>query len=96
MEWNKNAKKKRKTKEKKNKLKTNNISPVFSGIALGLDRLIALLVGAPSIRSVLAFPKSAGGREAMTGAPAEVDEAELVPYHVRLGPDAAAVKNTAI
>jgi len=51
--------------------------PPHGGIALGWDRLCALLVGAESIREVIAFPKTASGADFLTGAPAPVDEIQL-------------------
>ena len=43
--------------------------PPHGGIALGWDRLCALLAGADSIREVIAFPKTASGGDPLTGAP---------------------------
>lgn len=51
--------------------------PPHGGIALGFDRLMAVLVGAKSLREVIAFPKSSSGAEIMTGAPASLGNAEL-------------------
>jgi aspartyl-tRNA synthetase len=52
-------------------------APPHGGFALGLDRFLALLAGAPNIREVIAFPKTASGSELMTGAPAEVPPEQL-------------------
>jgi aspartyl-tRNA synthetase len=51
--------------------------PPHGGIALGWDRLCALLVGAESIREVIAFPKTASGGDPLTGAPTPVGREQL-------------------
>ena len=52
-------------------------APPHGGMALGLDRLVAMMVGADSIREVIAFPKTTSATCPLTDAPAQVDEDQL-------------------
>jgi len=57
-------------------------APPHAGIALGLDRLLAIIARASSIRDVIAFPKSAEGRDLMAGAPATITKEQKLLYHL--------------
>ena len=59
-------------------------TPPHGGIALGLDRIIALLCNEGSIREVIAFPKTATAVDLMTAAPSPVDAKQLKELHLKL------------
>ncbi len=64
-------------------------APPHGGIAFGWDRICALLSGADSIREVIAFPKSGGGFDPLTGAPAPITPAQRAEAGVDAPPPAA-------
>ena len=59
-------------------------APPHGGIAWGLDRLLALMSGAPSIREVIPFPKNKTGKDPLTGAPGPVDAEQLSELGIRV------------
>src|SRR5471030_150678 len=59
-------------------------TPPHGGIALGLDRIVAILSGEDSIREVIAFPKTASAVDLMAGAPSLVDPKQLRELHLKI------------
>ena len=64
--------------------------PPHGGIAFGWDRICALLSGMDSIREVIAFPKTGGGYDPLTAAPAPISAAQRKEAGVDVAPEAAA------
>ncbi|MEO5376993.1 MAG: aspartate--tRNA ligase [Magnetococcus sp. DMHC-6] len=58
-------------------------APPHGGLALGLDRLVALMLGLDSIRDVIAFPKTQKAACTLTSAPSIVDASQLQELHLR-------------
>jgi aspartyl-tRNA synthetase len=61
-------------------------TPPHGGIALGLDRIIAILSAEASIREVIAFPKTAAAVDLMSAAPSPVDARQLKDLHIQIIP----------
>ncbi|THV86504.1 hypothetical protein D6D02_03828 [Aureobasidium pullulans] len=58
--------------------------PPHAGMALGFDRLIAVMLGKESVRDVIAFPKSGRGEDLLVKSPTRMTEEQLKTYHLKL------------
>jgi len=58
--------------------------PPHGGIAIGVDRLLATILGEPNIREVIAFPKTGDNRDLMMGLPSEVEKEKLKELRIKI------------
>ena len=58
-------------------------APPHGGIALGLDRILMILMNESSIREVIAFPKTGDDRDLLMGAPSDISENQLKEIHIK-------------
>jgi aspartyl-tRNA synthetase len=59
-------------------------APPHGGLALGMDRIMAILQNEPNIREVIAFPKDGNARDLMMDAPSELPNSILKEAHIKL------------
>jgi len=64
--------------------------PPHGGIALGLDRLLSIICQTSTIRDVMAFPKSGGGKDLLAKAPYKVSQEDLDLYHLKINENGGA------
>ena len=65
-------------------LEALRFAPPHGGIALGIDRLMQIILNTSSIREVIAFPKNSDGREVMLDAPSDVTDQQLKDLYVKI------------
>lgn len=58
--------------------------PPHAGLAIGFDRLMAVLTGVESVKDVIYFPKSSKGEDMMVKSPAPITNATLSPYNLQI------------
>ena len=58
--------------------------PPHGGIAAGIERFLAIVLNEPSIREVIAFPKTGDGRDLMMNIPSEVAKEQLKELHIKI------------
>lgn len=58
--------------------------PPHAGLALGFDRLVAVMLGKESVRDVIAFPKSGRGEDMLVKSPTMMTESQMETYHLQL------------
>ncbi|MEK7511652.1 MAG: amino acid--tRNA ligase-related protein [Patescibacteria group bacterium] len=58
--------------------------PPHGGLALGLDRLISILMGEKNIREVIAFPKTGDAKDLLMGAPSEISDKQMSEAHIKV------------
>lgn len=63
--------------------------PPHAGLAIGFDRMMAVMTGCESVRDVIAFPKSSKGEDMMVRSPSLITDKELKTYHLQLAKSAS-------